>query len=159
MILILTTESGDFSHTEIINWLKFHNASYKIITGEEVLKGETSISIANNDILCDGVNLTRSVSCVYYRRWIYPQDMVLTKDSVLNRSLVQNLFHESQEIRNFFSYNLKNAIWIPNPHSIKVNKLAVLESAQSCGLLTPKYIVTTKKRTLKYSFGIVVVAL
>lgn len=149
MILVFTTESGDFSHNEIINWLHFYNAPYRIMTGEEVLKGGVNLSIENGGIIYDGINLTKEVSCVYYRRWIYPENLSLTRDGVLNKDLIQNLFYESIEIKNFLQYGLKDAVWIPNPESISVNKLAILEEARSCGLLVPKYMVTTQKSDLE----------
>lgn len=39
MILILTSEAGDYSHIKIIDWLKYYGANFKIISGENILKG------------------------------------------------------------------------------------------------------------------------
>jgi hypothetical protein len=40
MILVLTTESGDFSHIKFIDWLTYYKANYIVITGERILRGE-----------------------------------------------------------------------------------------------------------------------
>lgn len=39
MILILTTEAGDYSHKNIVDWLKYYGADYLILTGESIYRG------------------------------------------------------------------------------------------------------------------------
>ena len=153
MILIITTEAGDFSHLKIIDWLDYYGASYKIITGEGILTGEIEILIKDGCIICDDINLTDSVSCVYYRRWFLSSEIQLTDDSILNSTLSENLYFENQEIKKYIFNNLMNALWIPNPFKINVNKLTVLEEAQSIGLNVPQYIVTNKKQELDFFFN------
>jgi len=36
MILILTSEAGDYSHLRFIDWLEFYNADYEILSGESI---------------------------------------------------------------------------------------------------------------------------
>lgn len=155
MILLLTTESGDASHIEIVNWLEYINANYMVLTGESLLRGETEFSYINNEIFCNGINLTKEVTVVYYRRWIYPSSLVILEDKVLNEAIVNNLFREMLEIRKMLEFSLCNALWIPKGQSISVNKLRVLELAEKAGLIIPKTIVTNnKKEILKFADGL-----
>ncbi len=68
MILILTTEAGDFSHIKIIDWLSHLGANYKIISGENILRETSNFTIQNGNVFYDGINLSKSISTVYYRR-------------------------------------------------------------------------------------------
>ncbi|MBP1631540.1 MAG: gwsG [Bacteroidetes bacterium] len=148
MILIITTEEGDFSHPQIINWLIYRKAKYIIITGEEIVMNKKCITIKNGNFYYDGINLTDEISCVYYRRWLVPANFRLTNDSTLNDTLLQNLFYEAKEIRDFLFSNLESKVWIPNLKYLSVNKLNVLEKAKEIGFNIPDYIVTNQKKEL-----------
>lgn len=145
MILLLTTEAGDLSHIEVVNWLIAKKANYMIMTGEELLSGSADLTVCDGQIFYNGKNLTQEVKCVYYRRWLYPKGIVITEDSVLNNGLVSNLFNEAIEVKLLLSSYLRGATWIPKHDAIAVNKLLVLDFAKQCGLLTPDSIVTTEK--------------
>lgn len=148
MILVLTTQAGDFSHLKFIDWLNYLGASYLIITGESILKGEKIFSIIDNNVYYDKVNLTKEVSCVFYRRWFTSSDVQISTDEYLNDSINRNLTSEMYEIRNFLFSNLKRAVWIPGADTINVNKLSVLAEAGKCKLNVPEYIVTNSKTDL-----------
>lgn len=148
MILLLTTEAGDLSHMEIVNWLEFHRADYMILTGESLLKGEIEFTYKRGELVCNGRNLSKDVNVVYYRRWLYPSGVILSKDRLLNQSLLENLYNETIEINVFLSSHLKKAVWIPPYQSVYVNKLTVLNLAQEVGLSVPSTIVTTSKSEL-----------
>jgi hypothetical protein len=148
MILVLTSQAGDFSHLKFIDWLNYLGASYAIITGESILKGEKIFSIIDNNVYYDKVNLTNEVSCVFYRRWFTSYDVQVSTDEYLNDSLNRNLSSEMYEIRNFLFSNLKKAVWIPGADTINVNKLSVLAEAAKCELNVPEYIVTNSKTDL-----------
>lgn len=148
MILVLTTQAGDFSHIKIIDWLVHLKANFKIITGEGILNRTNSFTVKNGEIFLDGINLTKEVTAVFYRRWITSSDLEITNDPILNDSLNRNLVAEMYEIRNFINTNLKNAKWIPNAESITVNKLSVLDEAKKIGFNVPDYIVTNSRKDL-----------
>lgn len=152
MILILTTEAGDFSHVKLIDWLVYLGADYKIISGEAILRGDIELTLKRGVVYCDGINLSNNVSCVYFRRWITGNSLEVAKDIQLNKGLNSNLMREMQEIVEFLSYNLRNAIWIPEFNSINVNKLTVLEKAKSLNINIPEYLVTNNKSELKDFF-------
>lgn len=149
MILILTTQAGDYSHIKIVDWLNHLNADYLIITGESLINGQSKFNIQNNEIFINDVNLTKNVSCVFYRRWVAGELLEITNDTLLNRQLNHNIVSELYEIRNYLYDNLKEAFWIPEANSVIVNKLSVLTQASKIGLDVPDYIVTNSKKILK----------
>jgi glutathione synthase/RimK-type ligase-like ATP-grasp enzyme len=148
MILILTTEAGDFSHIKIIDWLNHLGANYKIISGENILRGASNFTIQNGNVFYDGINLSKSISTVYYRRWITEDELLITNDLKLNKTLNRNLAYEMQEIKKFLFNNLQKAVWIPNPQSVIINKITVLEQAKQVEINVPDYIVTNNKTDL-----------
>ncbi|MFI3297751.1 MAG: hypothetical protein R3Y59_09030 [bacterium] len=145
MILILTTESGDSSHIEVINWLEHLKANYIIIAGERLLRGDVSFTYMNNEIYYNGINLTNEISVVYYRRWLSTKVLEITYDKILDEAITENLYREIFEVKKLLESNFKRAIWIPKASSISVNKLNVLNVASEVGFLIPKTIVTNSK--------------
>jgi hypothetical protein len=152
MILILTTEAGDFSHPKIIDWLNFYKAKYLIITGESLISGNENFTITNNEIFYNNINLTKDIKVLFYRRWINEIHKDITNDRKLNYDLNRNLYSEMYEIRNFLFKNLINAKWFPNANNISINKLTILEEAKLSELNVPNYIVTNSLDTLKKFF-------
>lgn len=156
MILVITTQAGDYSHMEIINWLKYKEANFFVLTGESILSGDQFIEIRNNEVICDGINLTRTVTSVFYRRWINGENIgsFLKKiDNKLTRGLTKNILLEMIEIRDFLYHNLINATWIPSPYKTSVNKINNLSLAKEQGLSVPKYLVTNSKEKLNSFFN------
>jgi glutathione synthase/RimK-type ligase-like ATP-grasp enzyme len=148
MILILTTEAGDFSHVKIIDWLSYMKANFMIIAGERILSGEDKLVIKKDEIYFNDVNLSKEITCVFYRRWITSSEVKISEDTYLNESLNRNLISELYEIRNFLFTNLIKAKWFPNADSVNVNKLSVLQEAKKIGINVPEYIVTNRKEEL-----------
>jgi hypothetical protein len=106
MILILTTESGDYSHLKIVDWLIYKNSDFIILTGESLITGEKKLDIIDGEVFLDDINLTKNVCCVFYRQWFTKSNYINTKDAKLNENLNHNLFREVYEIRNFLHSNL-----------------------------------------------------
>ncbi|MCR5312353.1 MAG: hypothetical protein K6E54_01655 [Bacteroidaceae bacterium] len=77
MILLLTTEAGDYSHIELVNWLEYYKADYCVLAGESFIVGRSSLSISDNVIKINGREITDEVNVVYYRRWAYPSNIQL----------------------------------------------------------------------------------
>lgn len=63
MILILTTEAGDYSHAPFIDWLEFHKADYLILTGEGILNGRYDVSYHNKNLYINKINITKKHWC------------------------------------------------------------------------------------------------
>ncbi|OED44930.1 hypothetical protein AB832_01710 [Flavobacteriaceae bacterium (ex Bugula neritina AB1)] len=146
MILILTTDAGDFSHPKFIDWLHFYKADYEILTGESIYEGKTSLIIENNQLFINGRNYTKDVNVVFNRRWLTTSELpAITNDNILNQGIKNTLSAELYELRNFLNCNLKNALWIPNIQNLNVNKISILQKAHELGIKLPKYIITNKK--------------
>lgn len=153
MILVLTSESGDASHPKIIDWLEYYNANYIVLNGESLINENTKFTIKNNQIFYSGINLTKQVKVVFYRRWIYELDNNREDDNYLREALGRNLISEVIEIRNYLFTNLTNAVWFPDIKSVNVNKLSILENAKKCNLKVPDFIVTNNKTDLVKFFN------
>lgn len=154
MILILTTEAGDFSHLKIIDWLEYYNADYFILTGESIFEGRNKIILKEGEIYVNNINITRNVNVVYNRRWFtFDKAPLLTNDKILNKGLISNLSNEIYEFRTFLNFNLKDALWVPKFSRTIVNKLSVLETAKKIGINVPDYIVTNSKKELEVFFN------
>lgn len=154
MILILTTEAGDFSHPKFIDWLEHYHADYEILTGESVFYGRTRLNIVNNDIYINGRNYSKDVTVVFNRRWLTAKEVpVISENKLLNKGLKNTISSELYELRNYLYKNLKNTVWIPNLENLNINKINVLEIAKEVGLLVPNFIVTNQKKELTKFFN------
>lgn len=152
MILVLSTQAGDYSHVNIIDWLNHLGSDFLILTGEAILLGEQNLTIQNGSIFCDETNLTKEVTAVFYRRWLTSASLKIDNDPILSSDLNKNIVSEMYEIRNFLYDNLKHVIWIPAPTATKVNKLSNLKLAETFSFNVPDYIVTNSKKDLLIFF-------
>lgn len=149
MILVLTTEAGDFSHLRFVDWLNYYNADYFILTGESIFTGRNKLTLIDNQLFINDINLTKEVNVVFNRRWLTTIELPkISEDKILNNDIKINLSREINELLDFLNINLSNALWIPNLKSTMVNKLAVLETAKNIGIDIPYYLVTNQKYKL-----------
>lgn len=149
MILVLTSEAGDFSHLKFIDWLEYYQADYQILSGESIFRGETKLSLKNDELFINDRNYTKEVNVVFNRRWLTTSELPeITNDKDLNIGIIKTLSTELYELRNYLAINLKNAVWIPKINNLQVNKITILKKANQIGLKTPKYIITNNKNQL-----------
>ncbi|MDO5655567.1 MAG: hypothetical protein Q4G27_05450 [Flavobacteriaceae bacterium] len=150
MILVLTTEAGDLSHSRFIEWLNYYQADYMILTGESIFRNETEIYInKNNHLLVNGRNLSKEVRVILNRRWLTTDELPrIVDDKKFNIGLRKTISSEIYEFRQFLDHSLRNAEWIPKIDKANVNKLTILHKAMSCGLNVPDFIVTNNKNAL-----------
>lgn len=154
MILVLTTEAGDYSHGKFIDWLEYYEADYMILTGESILSGKTEVYIDDQfNLFINSRNLTKEVKIVLNRRWLTSQELSPNlNNKQLNNSISNTLISELYDFRNFLEKNLKNSIWFPKVQKLNVNKLSILQSAKNIGLNIPRSIVTNSKPKLDVFF-------
>lgn len=150
MILVLTTEAGDNSHSKFIDWLDYYNADYSVLTGESIYNNKVDIKIdSQKDLLVDGRNYSKDVSIVLNRRWLTTDELpIISDDKKFNIGLRKSASSELYEFRMFLDYSLKRAEWIPKIKNTKVNKLTILFKAMKSGLNVPDFLVTNKKQEL-----------
>lgn len=149
MILILTSEAGDFSHPNFINWLEYYSANYFILSGEGIHNGRYDVVLENDNLIIDGINFSKEISVVLNRRFLTVDKIpnFTDRDKKLNDGLKKRVSSELYEFRNFLPY-LNKACWIPNRESVNVNKINVLRKAKSLNLNVPDYIITNSKKKL-----------
>ncbi len=149
MILILTTEAGDFSHPKFVDWLNYYDADYEILSGESIYRGDTSLTVKNGELIVNGRNFTNDVNVVFNRRWLTKSELPkINEDLFLNHGIKSTISSELLEFRNFLSYCLKKAFWIPDIQNTNVNKITILQEAKKIGLKTPVFIITNDKNEL-----------
>ncbi len=147
MILVLTTEAGDFSHPKFVDWLEYYEADYEVLTGESIYDGRATIKIKNDQLFINDRNYTKDVNVVLNRRWLTASELPkISEEKILDNGLKNTLASELYELRNFLAYNLKGALWIPNLQNSTVNKITVLQKAKELGLKVPEYLITNCKR-------------
>ncbi|RNL86694.1 hypothetical protein ED312_11215 [Sinomicrobium pectinilyticum] len=149
MILVLTTEWGDYSHPAFIDWLKYYKANYFILSGEGIHNGRYDISLKENQLIIDGINFNKEISVVLNRRFLTINEIpdLYERDKKLNTGLKKRISDELYEFRNFLPF-INNAYWIPDRNSTHVNKLNVLKKAMDLGINVPAYLVTNNKSDL-----------
>ena len=150
MILVLTTETGDNSHSRFIDWLTYYDADFLILTGESIFKNEVDLKIdTSNNLILNGRNLSKEVSVVFNRRWLTTDKLPrISIDNKLNIGLRKTISSKIYELRQFLDYSLKNALWIPKIHRTNVNKLTILFKAIELGIKVPQFLVTNNKHEL-----------
>ncbi|WP_050009520.1 hypothetical protein [Flavobacterium sp. B17] len=150
MILVLTSEAGDYSHPRFVEWLHYYKADYMVLSAESIIKGEADVEYTTEGLLIDGINLSKEVNVVFNRRWLVSAEIPnIINDDIFSRDLKRNISRELYEFRDSFFHEFKNALWIPNLENFYVNKISNLSFAKKCGLLIPEYLITNCKEKLK----------
>lgn len=149
MILVLTTEAGDYSHIKFIDWLEYYKSDYEILSGESILKGKVKVTIKDGAIFINDRNYSEEVKVVFNRRWLTTNQIFkVSNDDKFNSGIKKILSSELFELRKFFGYYLKKALWIPDLNNTNVNKLQMLYEAKKAGLSVPDFLVTNSKKDL-----------
>lgn len=160
MILILSTERGDISTEDIIDWLDYYDAPYMKLNGED-FDGNNSfkITINNNKIeakihLEEKVLHSSSVKVVWFRRWnSFDKLVFITRNASLSKELSlrlkTHLMKETQITSFAFFEIIKNAKWLDSyEKSFGLNKLNVLMLAAKVGLKIPNTIISSDTKEM-----------
>lgn len=143
MILILS-EEGDRSTTEVIKWLRYQNKRWVRINREQNIK----ISFNNNvpHILCDSktrININL-ITSVWFRRGV-----LNIQKKTDNTSINNFLSEENYYLKNYVYYFLSRKIRVGEINSSFINKLIVNEIACSVGLSIPNTYLLTSQTELE----------
>jgi len=158
MILIQSLDS-DFTTTEVIKWLVRFNVRFVRLDNSAVIKRlhyimDHFIIELNNDIIIN----TNDITAYWYRRgeFQFTIDFNNSGNRNIDKILKEHLFYENSSLMSFFLYYMKNKIkCIGDFKSCTiVNKNIILETAKSCGLKTPPYIITSEKKYLTDFFSL-----
>lgn len=149
MIIIQSIDS-DFTTTEVIKWLVKYDVSFVRLDNTVVINRlhyveDHFIIELSNDVIIN----TNDVTAYWYRRGEFQFSIELNKAGNRNfdKILKEHLFYENSSLMSFFLYYMKNNInCIGDFKSCTiVNKNIILETAKSCGLKIPPYIITSEK--------------
>lgn len=146
MILVLSFEGYEQCTDPVIDWLLYRNANFiKISLRDLYEKNRVVFDIENKKLYYNDIDLTESVTCVYYRRFEDSIKLNLRKVYPVNQALYE-LQNELEDLVHYFYYLLKDKKWLPDLSKSDLDKLTALNIAQECGLKIPKSIVVTTKK-------------
>ncbi len=112
-------------------------------------KNAFSIDSSKNEIYFNSLNLTKEIGSVFYRRFKINFNFQLSYNiGDINKHLNIEANNELTSLAEYFFYRLRDKNWLPKPAMFEVNKEIVLSIAKSCGLFTPRTLVTTSKDKL-----------
>ena len=160
MILILSDES-DISTDNVIKWLIYNGVSHlRLNTSDEIEIISVSINnflIRKNDIIINSDNITS----YWYRKgsinmicdtndFDYSQFELISHSNIAN-AINEHIKIESRHLIEYIYIILESKNKIGSKLFSEVNKLKVLDIAQSIGLSVPKTLITNnKERALAY---------
>lgn len=97
----------------------------------------------------NSLNLTKEIGSIFYRRFKVNFDFRLSYNlGEINRRLNTETNSELAHLSELFFFLLKDKNWLPKPSVLEVNKEIVLSIAKSCGLYTPRTLISTSKDDL-----------
>lgn len=148
MILIIS-EPNDYSTDEVLRWLKYYNIEYTRINYTD------PVCINNFKIDEEGVKFDivfhnktvqySKISGVYYRRGMLNIHKATIKNISDNKSLNRLIIDEVERLQEFIHSIIEKGNTIGSFKNRSLNKLVVLEIAQSLGLDIPRTFIETKK--------------
>ncbi len=153
MILILS-DSTDESTCIVMDWIGVLEPSIKIIRISPADK-ITGLIITNNTIIltfkrwndeCIEIDFSK-VTSYWYRRGKFDLAQIFLKP-FLEKQLYKYEKHELERITEYFHHYLKKIKSINSLLNVAPNKLVVNDIAENCGLITPPYVIASRKKDL-----------
>lgn len=144
MILILTfSEKYDQCVDPIIDWLLYKEAKFLRISLNEIVSShEFIIDIDNEKIFFKGIDLTKEVKVVYFRRFWEPINF--KGNSKFWEQAKLEYKRELDEMIDIIFYFLRKKKWFPFYENILINKIKVLSLAKKNGIDVPSSIITNQ---------------
>lgn len=152
MILILSKSQSEFNTELVMDWLNSFNASYHIITGDELADTthlQFSLSTETQELIIQdklGKLNNKSIGIIWFRRQISEPFFDFYEN--LNcfpegkRVMINYLKKEFQLFYSMLSLSFNDIPWLNKPETSDPNKIQVLITAKKCGLEIPSTIVT-----------------
>ena len=162
-MILIASETHDFSTDEVCEWLNYYNIEYLRIN-ENSSDYSFEIFTENNQFISkfitkDKIYFLSDFSVVWFRRGCF--DFQFDKNFRINCfENDRNNFDATISIKNFcrqefdyiseylYNYLYKNAKCINIPKRYNVNKLLALEYATKAGLLVPQTLITKNKNSI-----------
>jgi ATP-GRASP peptide maturase of grasp-with-spasm system len=152
MILILSQAQSEFNTELVIDWLSSLNASYHILTGDELFdttKMQFSLNQHTQELFIQdeqGKLNNKEIGIVWFRRQV--SKAIFESYEHLNyypeskRALINYLIKEFQLFYSVLSFSFNDLPWLNRPETSNLNKIQVLIAAKKCGLEIPATIVS-----------------
>lgn len=132
--------------------MHYYKHPFLKLYAEDISSGHHSLSVdsTTGDVLISGINLTKDVNVVFFRRITIKWDYRL-KDPLgsIEGKIRDEANRELFAIFKYIFYCLKDKMWLPKPSAFNLNKEIVLSCARDVGLLTPHRLITNRKDDLK----------
>lgn len=151
MILILTYDFYEQGTDPVTEWLAYFKHPYIKLCLRDLINDANSFSIhsTTNEVLYNSLNLTKDIGSIFYRRFRVNFNFKLSYNlGYINNRLNAETNSELSHLSELFFYLMKDKHWFPKPSVIEVNKEIVLSIAKSCGLNTPRTLISTSKDDL-----------
>lgn len=158
-MICISSHIGDYSTTEIIDWLKYYKSDYYLLNRNiheynEILISDNKVQLKSylNKNSPLNINFSNINSYWYRRGGAIDQKKNELDHVILNKSdVITNIEQEISSIHSFLYYLLyeKSIETSINGQSISnLNRLKVFKFAYNLGLKIPEYIITNKKKHL-----------
>ena len=155
MILILSTNVGEYTTDVVIDWLDYKKIKYARVNGIDIIEGGLKIDFNEVKIITkyETINLSEVKSFWYRRSISYNYFLVeykqFTKDIFLNIELAGNINAEFNRIINFIGVFYKDVPWLSQIETSSLNKLEVLHFAKQLNITIPDTLIVNSKIELK----------
>jgi ATP-GRASP peptide maturase of grasp-with-spasm system len=150
MILIIS-DSYDFSTNDVIDWLKFLGGKFIRVNGIDTITDKPycvtfeTTSISSHEL--DDSN----IKAIWYRRWYQSrvsENIMIEEDNILQNDINRYLNREFNSSSKAFFSKLKSKNWLNCPDDAQNDKFFTLKKAKEIGLNVPETIITNSKKEL-----------
>ncbi len=139
---------------EVITWLKYYQVPWKRVNGYDIQNEH--LCVDKNETLIKGESLsTQLFPVAWYRRCLegdaFDESIQETQTIKNKGEISRHLLEEFDSLSKWICYKLKDTFWLSNPQKIDINKLIVLDIAESVGLQVPQTMIFSCKRDLEFA--------
>ncbi|MBL7731957.1 MAG: grasp-with-spasm system ATP-grasp peptide maturase [Chitinophagaceae bacterium] len=159
MIFLISQHNSDHTTNDVSDWLWHKKASYRRINGVDAYDAiDYPVDIQSKEVAgYRGLHhqIIGGKKVIWFRRWLPPEYYytlgAFSDKENLNRQMTDYLKQEGAELRNYFMH-----LFVRSADSVLtdftkagVNKIYILELAESLGMTIPTTIITGSKKTLQ----------
>lgn len=148
MILILSyTNIYEQGTDPVIDWLLRYRVSFMRLSVSDIFaqKVDYQIDVARKDIIVNGISIRDKVSVIWNRR-LWGEQGFVTEG--LSGQLKNEVEIEVKDFVYYLSYLLSDKKWLTPFNGGGVNKLEMLNLADSCGLAIPRTQLVNNRQSL-----------
>lgn len=154
MIVVLSFKRHEQGTDPVIDWLLYYKAPFIKITLEDILENKNhalELDLSQQKLVIDGKNRIDDVNVIWYRRFLH--SYIINDKNTTNTwpssQLQSEVHHEIERMVKYLHWFFRDKVWLPHPGAANVNKLEVLDRAQSVGLSVPVSKLINNKKSLK----------